>query len=277
MKFELIDKAKAVFDALGWIRDNDTFNSFCTLLNNLDSEEERELLIFLTSKFTRIELQNYQKHLVLALKKFQADSVHIGKGITYCPLIKKKDFNSNMKSGSLLTYPLKSNTLFNDYSISIGNRHKVVDHPSILVQKRYEFKEDELLVLIDDFIGTGTTAVSAIKFLQDNIKIELSNIVVLSLVNHRPGEDLLAAEGIRHFCSLITEKGIDFFCGASPAQKIIMQNIEARIQRLGADYKLGYLESQALVKMIRTPNNTFPVYWYRESKYYSTGGPIFER
>ena len=44
-----------------------------------------------------------------------------------------------------------------------------------------------------------------------------------------------------------------------------MKNIEEAIQ-VSDDYKFGYKGSEALVKMIRTPNNTFPIYWLRNKK-----------
>jgi len=43
-----------------------------------------------------------------------------------------------------------------------------------------------------------------------------------------------------------------------------MQSIERRIKGLEEKFKFGYEGSEALVSMIRCPNNTFPIYWYIE-------------
>ena len=42
----------------------------------------------------------------------------------------------------------------------------------------------------------------------------------------------------------------------------IMLNIEKRI-KVKPEYAFGYAHSEALVKMSRTPNNTFPIYWLK--------------
>ena len=44
-----------------------------------------------------------------------------------------------------------------------------------------------------------------------------------------------------------------------------MSSIETSIG-VTEDYRLGYASSEALVSMIRTPNNTFPIYWFRNKK-----------
>ena len=44
-----------------------------------------------------------------------------------------------------------------------------------------------------------------------------------------------------------------------------MHAIEGAI-KVSSDYNFGYKQSEALVRMIRTPNNTFPIYWYRDKK-----------
>lgn len=44
-----------------------------------------------------------------------------------------------------------------------------------------------------------------------------------------------------------------------------MKSVElilATDKRFEQDYSFGYKESEALVTMTRTPNNTFPLYWF---------------
>lgn len=45
----------------------------------------------------------------------------------------------------------------------------------------------------------------------------------------------------------------------------VMEMIENRIKVRG-DFKFGYAGSEALIRMARTPNNTFPVYWLKNKK-----------
>ena len=45
----------------------------------------------------------------------------------------------------------------------------------------------------------------------------------------------------------------------------LMEEIEEILgqdEKFDRDYKFGYKSSEALVSLIRTPNNTFPIYWY---------------
>jgi hypothetical protein len=42
-----------------------------------------------------------------------------------------------------------------------------------------------------------------------------------------------------------------------------MEHIEKNLD-IPDDYLFGYKKSEALVTMIRTPNNTFPVFWYNK-------------
>jgi hypothetical protein len=45
----------------------------------------------------------------------------------------------------------------------------------------------------------------------------------------------------------------------------IVDRIEKRL-RITEKFFRGYGQSEALVKMIRTPNNTFPLYWCDKTK-----------
>ena len=57
-------------------------------------------------------------------------------------------------------------------------------------------------------------------------------------------------------------KGIsDFYTSEDLADKqCIMKQIEDRIHKV-EKYRFGYEGSEALITLIKTPNNTFPVFW----------------
>ena len=62
--------------------------------------------------------------------------------------------------------------------------------------------------------------------------------------------------------SVIREKGIsDYYLGETlDENKDLMVEIE---KNLGTkrEYRFGYGDSESLVTMCRTPNNTFPIFW----------------
>lgn len=136
-----------------------------------------------------------------------------------------------------------------------------------------EVSENELLagnaivVLVDDFIGSGGTAIKTLadmraKFthLRDN-----SAIKVMSLVAQGDGIKQLKDAGVEVFYSRYAPKAIEE-SNATVEEKIRMyyqmDEIESRIPNFNNTYHYGYYKSEALVSMIRCPNNTFPIYWY---------------
>ena len=55
-----------------------------------------------------------------------------------------------------------------------------------------------------------------------------------------------------------TDGNKDAFCK-------LMKEIETRI-KVRENCEFGYSHSEGLVKMMRTPNNTFPIYWMKNKK-----------
>ena len=120
------------------------------------------------------------------------------------------------------------------------------------------------LCLIDDFVGTGNTVISAAEYL---IKkgVSKDSIAIVSLVSMMQGVDFLKENGYNIYTCQLCNKGIsDDPCDTS-RNKTIMEAIESAI-KVTDDYKFGYGASEALVRMERTPNNTFPIYWLKNPK-----------
>jgi hypothetical protein len=71
----------------------------------------------------------------------------------------------------------------------------------------------------------------------------------------------------------LSKKGIsDYYHSPIREEKTrIMKEIEKLI-RMKKRFSLGYNSSEALFTLIKTPNNTFPVFW----KEYKKNGVIFE-
>ena len=80
----------------------------------------------------------------------------------------------------------------------------------------------------------------------------------------RSGIDFLRQMGYNTFADIILDKGIEGSVNADQKYKV-MEMIEAKIA-VKDDCHLGFGHSEALVKMVRTPNNTFPIYWLRNRK-----------
>ena len=86
-------------------------------------------------------------------------------------------------------------------------------------------------------------------------------------------------EKVLVFAAQLRKRGIsDKYPKAEAEEKLnMMRNISRQIKG-PRNMILGYENSEGLVSMIKTPNNTFPVYWYENKKYPSApfvrGGSI---
>ena len=145
---------------------------------------------------------------------------------------------------------------YNTFNISfIDTPNKIFD-----IMKDGNF----IVCLIDDFIGTGETAFSATQFFMDK-NILNNNIAIVSLVAMKVGYNYLKTEGLEVFYSILKEKGISDSYRNVEKETLIMQRIEQKIG-VKPSFKFGYGQSEALVRMIHTPNNTFPIYWLYNKK-----------
>ena len=237
---------------------DEVFENFCKLLANLDSEQ-RELIMSLTEEFIWVQEHEYIKYFSEVFNLFITSyNFTRGKKIYICPLLPKEDFNKTKSSVALL-YFVKSHFTalqqkYPDFSITY------VESPSFanfdLIKTNYT------LCLIDDFIGTGETVERASQHFIEH-GIDKNNIVILSLIGMKEGLLNLKDKGYITYAKIECEKGISFKGNARQAD--LMRNIEKSI-KVSDDFLFGYGASEALVKMLRTPNNTFPIYWLRNKK-----------
>ena len=237
---------------------DDVFENFCNMLAGLEPEQ-CNLVINLTEKFLWVQDSAYIKHFSVAFDSFISSySFSRGKNIYICPLLPEEDFGKSKSSISLL-YVVKSHLgaiqrKYSDFSITYA------DSPNAV--KLDKIRDNYTLGLIDDFIGTGDTVERASKYFLDR-NISKNMMTIVSLVSMSSGLDDLNNKGYITYTNISCEKGITD--GGNETQIELMKNIEESI-KVSDNYKFGYKGSEALVKMIRTPNNTFPIYWLRNKK-----------
>lgn len=236
---------------------NNVFDNFCTMLAEL-KPEQCDLIISLTENFLWVQDFEYIKYFSCVFKKFVTSHNFANKKKIYiCPLLPEEDFGKSKSSVSLL-YLIKSNLTeiqrqYSEFVITYADSPTSVNLELI---KNSGFT----LCLIDDFIGTGETVERATKFFIDRA-IRKDSIVVLSLVAMKFGLSKLNSESYVTYTNIECDKGLS--PSGSVEQIEIMRNIEAAI-KVTDDFKFGYGASEALVKMMRTPNNTFPIYWHQK-------------
>lgn len=258
-----LNKIQNIFIRKNWpiegAFENNVFDNFCKMLAEL-KPEQCDLIISLTENFLWVQDYEYIKHFSIVFKKFISSyNFSSGKKIYICPLLPEEDFGKS-KSSIYLLYLIKSHLAeiqrqYPDFVITYADAPNSVNLDQIL-------NSNFTLCLIDDFIGTGETVERAIKYFTDK-KIPKDSIVAMSLVAMKFGLSKLNSDGYVTYTNIECDKGLS--PNGTEEQIEIMQNIENAI-KVNDNFKFGYGSSEALVKMMRTPNNTFPIYWYQKKK-----------
>lgn len=241
--------------------DYTVFDKFCSRLAELENDQERDLIIELTNDFLWIQSSMYEDYLLKALKKLFKSKEwkpEEGKSIYICPLLPESDFGK-LKSSTYMLYLCQS-ILMRTYSEMQENQVRICETPEIL-----KLHEDRIgaLILIDDFIGSGETALGCLEYL----KFLNTKIYIVSLVAQDEGINNIKRKNVSVFTAISRKKAITDVYPESEAKekREAMIKISKRLH-VPQGMQLGYADTEGLVAMIKTPNNTFPVYWYEHKK-----------
>lgn len=278
----IIAKATQVFENKQWAIDKNSddmsinwqkrFNMYCSMLNQLE-EIQQELILELTNEYVYISSIDYTAQLNCLLTKLYKgnyENVRKYNKVYVMPLIAPTDKALNkVKSSTYLAYMFSITELaYNEYLKDNNNKDvsfKRVEEIESLPHG-INNKDGSIIFLVDDFIGTGDTAIEA---LDELLKAGISKekIIVISLLGMNFGIEKLKSQGIQVFSSSIKYKGItDRYEGQELEQKKeIMKSIENNMN-IKPELEFGYKGSEALVTMARTPNNTFPIFWQDDKK-----------
>lgn len=263
-----VTKLYTIFEQKKWsIQENgdySVFDRFCSRLAELENDKERDLIIELTHEFLWIQSNMYEEYLLTALKKlfdsrkWKPDK---DKNIYICPLLPENDFGK-LKSSTYMLYLCQS-ILMRTYSEFQESQIRICETPEVL--KKHEDRIGSL-ILIDDFIGSGETALECLEYLKV-LKNSNKKIYIVSLVAQEEGIKNISKENVSVFTALTGKKAItDKYPESEAKEKIeVMKNISKHLHA-PKGMQLGYADTESLVAMIKTPNNTFPVYWYENKK-----------
>jgi hypothetical protein len=174
------------------------------------------------------------------------------------PLLKPSDMG-NVKSPDLVLYPMKDELLAvastHNWSIYSADRYRYV-------RKKHLTRQNAVIILADDFIGSGNTAIQAAAYFKNNYAVPTDKIIVTAYVAQKAAMTSLAANGIT--CVTVYEKvkGISdsLRLPDKSAAMETMDDIDSLLS-IRANMRRGFEASEVLVMMARCPNNTFPVYW----------------
>ena len=265
LPIQTFTKIQQLFAEKSWpldgFLDEGYFDKFCLMMQEL-SEEQQEMLLALSQDFVWVQDMEYLKYFVIVFDLLinQLDA-NVRRTIVITPLLPPEDFGKP-KSSVALFYQIKS-SIFHIQKKYSSHNICLLESPSTFDESN--FSPDTIFCLVDDFIGSGETAIAATQFFPDR-KIPTNNIFVLGLVAMQQGVDCLIQNSIQVFSGKIMQKAIsERSDGKKDTYCDLMEAIEVKI-KVRDEYKFGYAHSEGLVKMMRTPNNTFPIYWLKNKK-----------
>ena len=262
-----------IFKENGWeVPESDSeyesrFNRFCQRLSILDKKEQ-ELVIDLAKQFKKIEGEEYRPCMVKLLNQIylNEDCFFANKRKLFVlPLLAPEDFNKTKSSKFVWYYfqdeVIKLSPIFKD--------KKLIFCDSTNFSWIKTLKKEDAILLLDDYIGSGETAVSAVNWIRSEYGINLNKIAILAIAAQEQGikyiDDTLK---IKTFVYFMRKKGIsDYYHDDSLKNNIkLMTQIENKL-KIDKNFSFGYNRSEALISLIKTPNNTFPVFWFTNKKH----------
>lgn len=265
---EEVAKVKRLFDDKGWPVECDEFDNFCKMIANLESESQKNLILNLSQQFCWVTANDYyglfEKVFSEMILNKVADVV-IKLKIILIPLMVADDVN-DIKSGQFLFYAVKSN--LPKLQMKYKEKCDITYAESIatVVSKNSVYdlctNPDVFVCPVDDYMGTGGTTLECIHNLE-SWGLPREKVIFLFLAAQMQGVEKCATESVKVFSSIQMGRQISDFPNADENLKI-MNEIETNI-KVKEKYHFGYGQSEALIKLERIPNNTFPVYWYTRS------------
>lgn len=258
-------KISQIFEKNNWLIESkeeakdSLFNRFCERILEINENKKRDLILELTERYLWVQEEQYIYYLIDAVKKMMQMKPEINEKtkIYIMPLVSPED-EGKTKSSSMLVYLFNSVKLRHDNVLS-KYKFEIIDKNENL--SLYLENKDAILVLADDYVGTGETAEKCLLHIL-KMKVEINQIAIVSLVAQQMGLDYLSKYTICVSASVVRQRGIsDFYEDEILHENIqLMREIEDKMS-IREKYKFGYKKSEALVTMCRTPNNTFPIFW----------------
>ncbi|MGE8533008.1 MAG: hypothetical protein ACN6OJ_00310 [Chryseobacterium sp.] len=229
------------------------------LMNKLN-ENEINLVLELLNNFTWIGNNQYDKKILDIFRKIDSSIISSATKFYFFPVVKPWD-SYKLKSGLSLIYPVVGiiNYIEELDHIEKGSNCIITNYKTL---SKLKLKDTEYLILVDDFIGSGKTFKSCIEQIE-SYSIPLEKIILISIAIQNEGLEIITNKKIKAYYSHIERKGITdfYYADEQTKRKSLMKLIERKL-KFNSKFSLGYEESEALLSLIKTPNNTFPIFWH---------------
>lgn len=239
--------------------DVDRFERFSKILEMV-SEDEANLILDLTEQFDKYTVDSTLLGLGVALELSGLSIIENCEKIFVFPLVDQSEADTN-KSGGALAYPFL-HTVLKPYMKKHSISKIITDYRALKSIKRHNDRRNSLIIAVDDFLGSGSTARKFIDEFDLLPKENCDTLLILTAAAMNSGLIDVSRTPHRIFTGTIYSKGISEspIITDTKTALSIMDKIEQRIF-IETGCSRGYGSCESLVSFTRTPDNTFPLYW----------------
>lgn len=251
-----------VIQANGFIERDLFFNRIFNLTENLDGEE-LDIFLEILKNLDVYTLDDYNiliNELYIQIRKKYPDL----KRLEVAPLLKKSlSENNSIKSGHFVSY------LFNSFDFSYIDQKYDFKEITIRIHKKLpdnlNLKDNELALLIDDFVGSGNQCSAALdEYLKK--KYPSDQLIIGTLICLESGIDKISNYPYTHFYPRTGKTLLNITDSITQNKMLNVSNTLAKFLKTSDQFKQGYESSQALVVLFHTPNNSLPFIWSQKKE-----------
>lgn len=242
-------------------RKGEILNKFESMIKKFN-QEETKLLFDLIKDFCVFSFEDYAFCMMQTLSKINKTDEKFSENEKFIilPILKPEDQRKGeSKSGIGMLYFFE-HTVLKTWKTSSQSSEASIG----VTEKHFKHKTSEVTTFfIDDFIGTGKTALDFLNKIRNEPGFNIDKIYILCIAILEEGLNKLEKEGYKVYFHKLLKKGIHDSTSITDKQKAyeVMSNLEKQIQNENSKYKYGYCASEGLIPLINTPNNTFPIFW----------------
>jgi hypothetical protein len=276
MKAEELLSIGRIFEQKGWpLSDKEgqfplLFETFARMLARL-SAPERAIVLELTRGYVWLTPEAYKRVLLAAWDQLAASLHKEEKTVVMAPLV-EIDAERPTSADHLLQL---ARGFQDNLERRLPDRTLWIFKSTEMFAKNFEGQANTVLVLLDDYVGSGDTASRTLqKFWGKWPSLQRNRIYILALAAQRAAVTRLTAGVVRVQAGILLERGISdhpTLAGAPGAPLQVMAQLGKRLKSKKGEL-FGYGNTEATATLLRTPNNTFPVYWTNRS----VGGTVWD-
>jgi hypoxanthine phosphoribosyltransferase len=292
-------RAESIFKNKGWEiksekQEISQYNNFLSRISILP-KETKSLFFELTERFENISLNEIITIFKESYKQIDPNLIDMSRKIYFlpliCPIIKfENDYKIKFLNKFLnffgfnnkkeIERPTHKSCDFILSLIKIEYRDMYGNGKFLFPSSYFKFKEQydknkDLVILVDDFVGTGDTAEEVLDFYLKEGNLNPSKTKIITLVSQEEGvKRIYEKSQVEIFANVIKNKALsDVYLENRELEEkknlIVQMSKSINIKQ---DF-LGYKDSEALVCILnKSPNNTLPIFWH-ESKTYPAPFP----